>query len=449
MRYIPHTSSEIKEMLNTIGVNSIDDLFASIPSQLKTSIPLQIGDPLSEPELLKHINELGHLNQSLNKKISFLGGGAYRHYIPSAVKELSSRSEFVTPYTPYQPEISQGTLQAIFEYQSMMCRLFSMDISNASHYDGATALAEAALMSRRIGGKRKTICISANLHPEYKDIIYTIFGKDDDSIKVLPSVNGLINRSELKKYLNEDLASVIVQYPNFFGIAENFQDISDMVHDAGGIMISATPETTSLGLLIPPGDLGADIAVGEGISLGLPVSFGGPTLGIFTAKEAFLRNMPGRICGQTVDSKGKNGYVLTISTREQHIRREKATSNICSNQALCATTAAIYLSLLGKTGFRKLAELNYNSAEYAKTNLTKINGVKLKFTQPTFNEFVLELSKPAITVINSLLNENIFAGIDLGRWFKDMQNCLLVCVTETNSKDDIDLFISKMKKALA
>lgn len=447
MRYLPHTNSEIKEMLKTIGAADIEDLFASIPSDLRAKKQLDLGVPLFEPALLEHLKKLSGRNRNAEDTISLLGGGAYRHFVPSAVSELAGRAEFVTPYTPYQPEISQGTLQTMFEYQTMMCRLFDMDVSNASNYDAATSVSEAALMTRRIGKKRKTICIPDNLHPEYREVVFTVLGKDDTNLKIIPSENGLFNRSALKDLLNDDLAGVVVGFPNFFGIVEDLKDISDMVHKAGGLLIAAVSEPLSLALLNPPGSWGADIAVGEGISFGLPVSFGGPTLGIFTAKEAFLRNMPGRICGMTSDTEGRRGFVLTMSTREQHIRREKATSNICSNQALCASTAAIYLSILGKNGLQELAKLNFNKTEYAKTRLTQINGVKLKFNAPTFNEFVLELPKPASGVLATLERDNIFGGIDLGRWYPNLKNCILVCVTEMNSKDDIDILADKLSSS--
>ncbi len=448
MRYLPHTNEEIREMLRTIGAADIEDLFASIPGDLKSAEQLDLGPPLPEPALLGHLNDLCKNNRSAQEAVSFLGAGAYNHFIPSAVSEIASRAEFVTPYTPYQPEISQGTLQTMFEYQTIMCRLFGMDVSNASNYDAATSVSEASLLARRVGKKRRTICIPDNLHPEYREVVYTVLGHDDTNLKTLPSENGLFNRSALKDALNDDLAGVVVGFPNFFGIAEDFKDVTDMVHKAGGIVVAAVQEPLSLALLSPPGAWGADIAVGEGISFGLPVSFGGPTLGIFTAKQQFLRNMPGRICGETKDSKGRRGYVLTMSTREQHIRREKATSNICSNQALCAATAAIYLSLLGKNGLVELAKLNFDRSEYAKRRLTALNGVKLKFDAPTFNEFVLELPRPSDAVLKALAQKGIFGGVDLGRWYPALKNCMLVCVTEMNSKDDIDHFIKTMEEIL-
>lgn len=444
MRYLPHTTAEMKEMLRTIGAADIEDLFSSIPKEMRTAKQLDIGASLPEPALLKHLNALASKNMNCESAVSFLGGGAYRHFIPAALTELAGRAEFVTPYTPYQPEISQGTLQTMFEYQTMMCNLFGMDVSNASNYDAATSVAEASLLARRVGKKRRTVCLPDNLHPEYRQVVSTVMGHDDTNIRILPSDGGLFNRSALKDSLNDDLAAVVVGFPNFFGIVEDLKDVAEMVHKAGGLFIAAVGEPLSLALLAPPGQWGADIAVGEGISFGLPVSFGGPTLGIFTAKEQFLRNMPGRICGRTKDRDGRRGFVLTMSTREQHIRREKATSNICSNQALCAATAAIYLSLLGKTGLQELAAINFNKAEYAKKRLAQVKGAKLKYNAPTFNEFVLELSKPAGDVLNALLKHDIFGGIDLGRWYPDMKNCLLVCVTEMNQKEEIDRFADEL-----
>lgn len=448
MRYFPHTNTEIKEMLATIGVSSIEDLFASIPSELKTRAQLNLGPQLSEHKLLEYMASLSRKNRHAGEATSFLGGGAYRHYVPAAVSELASRSEFVTPYTPYQPEISQGTLQVMFEYQTMMCRLFGMDVSNASHYDGATSVAESVLMARRIGKTRRTICLPDNIHPEYREVIATVLGKKDPDIHTLPSVNGLVNRSALKDLLNDRLAAVVVQFPNFFGLVEDLADIAQLTHKAGGLLIAAVSEPLSLALITPPGEWGADVAVGEGLSFGMPVSFGGPTLGIFTAKEALLRSMPGRICGQTVDSEGRRGFVLTMSTREQHIRREKATSNICTNHALCASTAAIYLSLLGKTGLTELARLNFSKAEYAKKRLSPIKGVGLKYAAPTFNEFVIELPVAASQVLGKLLKDDIFGGIDLGRWYPELKNCLLICVTEMNSKDEIDCLAEKLLESI-
>jgi len=443
MHYTPHTGDEIKQMLKTIGVDSVEDLFKSIPSELRSKGDLNIAKGMSELGLSAHLKDIASHNHPFDGRASFLGAGAYRHYIPASVSELASRSEFVTPYTPYQPEISQGTLQTLFEYQSMICRLFDMDVSNASHYSGATALADACLMARRVARKRSKIILPDTLHPEYRDVARATFEGSEDLLTV-NSTEGCIDRSDLKTKINDDVAAIVIQYPNFFGIAEDMSDIADLAHDAGALLIAVVPEPLSLGILKPPGTWGADIAVGEGLSFGLPVSFGGPTLGIFTVREKLVRQMPGRLCGKTVDAEGRTSYTLTLSTREQHIRREKATSNICSNQALCASTAAIYLALLGKQGIRELALLNTSLANYAKKRLSSIDGITLPFNAPTFNEFVIECDKSAKDILAKLEDEKIIGGVDLGRWYPEMKNRVLICCTEMNTREQINSYSEVM-----
>jgi glycine dehydrogenase subunit 1 len=381
----------------------------------------------------------------LSGQASFLGAGAYRHYVPAAVLELAGRSEFVTPYTPYQPEVSQGTLQAIFEYQSQICRLFAMDVSNASHYSGATALADAALMAIRIGKKRGQTLVADTVHPEYREVLTTTL-KAKDEVLTIPSEKGRVNRAALSQRLSDKVAAVVVQYPNFFGIVEDLGDIAQAAHKAGALLIAVVPEPIALGILKPPGQWGADIAVGEGMSLGLPISFGGPSLGIFTVSEKFVRQMPGRVCGKTTDAEGRTGYVLTLATREQHIRREKATSNICTNQALCATTAAIYLSLVGKEGLRELAAINAAKAAYARKKLSQLSGFSLPFDTPVFNEFVLECPLKAADLLNHLAEKGILGGVDLGRWYPDLESCILVCTTEMNTREEIDRFAKALSE---
>ena len=442
MRYLPHTKSETEEMLAVIGAENIADLFSSIPKDLRFNGKLNLPDPLSEQELLSHLKALGEKNKT--DTISFLGAGAYRHFTPSAVRSLVSRSEFITPYTPYQPEISQGTLQAVYEYQTMIARIFEMDVVNASHYDGATATAEAALLAVR-HTKRNSILVADTVHPEYRETIETLLKPLGTKIILIGhDEDGLICRSELKKLCTA--AGLIVGYPNFFGVIDELADIAEVVHNAGGIFITSTEEPLSMGMIEPPGKLGADIACAEGQSFGCGLNFGGPYLGIFAVKDKFLRQMPGRIVGETVDTDGRRGYVLTFATREQHIRREKATSNICSNEALCATTAAVYMALLGKEGLCRLAELNYAKAEYAKNHFppTRCNQFHLvggKFTGSTFNEFVIDVGRPAADVLKELLKHNIFGGVDLGKWYPKYKNCILVCVTEENTKKEIDKLI--------
>lgn len=433
MRYLPHTEKEINEMLKVIGAKSIDDLFSSIPLPLRLKRDLNLPKPESEIELLQHLNRLGSKNKT--DALYFLGAGAYRHHVPSAVKTIVSRSEFITPYTPYQPEISQGTLQTIFEFQTMICRLFGMDVSNASHYDGATATAEAALIAAK-STKRKKILVADTVHPEYRQTMETMLKPSGIEIVLVPhDESGRISRSHFDNLCKNDVAGLVIGYPNFFGVIDEMAELVDKVHKAGGLFITSTQEPLSLGLIESPGALGADIACAEGQSFGCGLNFGGPYLGIFTTKEKLIRQMPGRVVGETVDADGKKGYVLTFATREQHIRREKATSNICSNEALCATTAAVYLALLGKEGLVKIAELNHSKAEYLKS---KTNA---KFSGPTFNEFVIDLKKPACEVIDALVDKNIYAGVDLGRWYPDYKNCMLTTVTELNGKDEIDTLI--------
>ena len=445
MRYIPHTDAEIREMLGTAGAKDVEELFSSIPKKHRCDPKLDIPEGVSESDLMRHLTELAMKNRTLSCQSSFLGAGAYRHYCPAAVSELSSRSEFVTPYTPYQPEVSQGTLAAIFEYQSQIARLFEMDVSNASHYSGATAMADAALMARRIGRKRKKLLVPSNVHPEYRRVLSTAMLGNEDIVEI-PCPAGTIDRQALVAALDDDAAAVFAQFPNFFGVVEELADVADAAHKAGALFIAVVPEPISLGILTPPGRWGADIAVGEGLSFGLPVSFGGPTLGIFTCKQEFVRNMPGRICGKTVDAEGRPGYVLTLSTREQHIRRERATSNICSNQALCATHASIFMAIHGKEGMRELSNINAAKAAYAKERLTSVAGVKAAYPSPTFNEFVIETGAPAAAVLKALDDKGIAGGVDLGEWYPDMERRILVCATEMNSRKEIDGYAQELAR---
>jgi len=446
LRYLPHTEDDIQQMLDTIGVKKLDDLFASIPGNLRASGGLDLPHALTEPQLDREMRRLVFKNNVC--AANFLGGGAYRHYVPSAVTELAGRTEFQTPYTPYQPEVSQGTLQALYEYQSMISRITAMDVTNASNYDGATGLAEACLMAKRIGRKRNTVLICDTVHPEWREVTTTTLKSTGINLTTIPNENGRLNRTNLNEALDEDVAAVVVGYPNTFGIVEDFEDIAKAAHDKGALLVVCVPEPLALGLFEAPGNFGADIVVGEGISFGLNTSYGGPTLGLFSTRQNFVRQMPGRVAGRTTDVEGREGYVLTLSTREQHIRREKATSNICSNQALCATSCAIYLSLLGKEGFVKLARLNAALAHHAKTKLAEIKGVAVAFDAPTFNEFVIELSKPADDIIHLLADDMMYGGIALNRWYPEMKNHLLVCVTEMNTREEIELLSEKLTAIL-
>ena len=449
MRYIPHTPEEVRDMLAVCGVSSIEDLFRTIPKALRCRGDLNLPKALDERALLDHAQDLSGTNAVGPQSRSFLGGGVYRHYIPQAVEDIVRRSEFLTPYTPYQPEVAQGTLQTIFEFQTMVSEIFGMPVANASTYDGSTSLAESLLMGLRIGKKRKKLLIPANVHPEYREVARTLLNGFGDSLVSIPyTPSGTIDRAALGDYLNDALAACVIGYPNFFGIVEDVSDIVAKVHQAGGLVLTTTPEPLSLGLFSPPGEWGADIATGEGQSLGLAPSFGGPLVGLFAAREEFLRQMPGRLCGMTTDTKGRRGFVLTLSTREQHIRRAKATSTICTNQALCATQMTVYLSLLGKEGFKKLALLNWQRTEYARKKLAAVSGVSLPFCGTHFNEFVLTTHQPADIVLQKLSERGWAGGIDLGRWYPELANGILVSVTEFNDKETIDRFVEDFKGVL-
>jgi glycine dehydrogenase subunit 1 len=434
MRYLPHTEEDIRKMLDAIGVKKVEDLFQIIPKEVRLSKPLNLPEPLSEPDLLRHFRRL-----QVPMTSNFLGAGAYHHFVPAVVPNLVSRSEFYTAYTPYQPEISQGTLQAIFEYQTLMCQLTGMEVSNASLYDGASSLAEAVLMAYRIT-KKKKVLLSQAIHPEYRRVIQTYIDPDQQEIILVPYKRdeGRTNEKILFDLLKEDVSAVVIQSPNFFGVIEDLQPIGERVHGIGGLVIVGFSEAIAYGMMQPPGAMGADIVAGEGQSLGIPVSYGGPYLGIFTTQEKFVRNMPGRLVGETIDLEGKRGFVLTLATREQHIRRERATSNICTNEGLCALMATVYLSCLGKEGLKELAMMNLSKAEYAKRAVSRIRGCKLNFIAPTFNEFVLQIEKEPENVLGKLKKEGMIGGLPLGKFYPELDHHLLVTVTEMNKKEEID-----------
>lgn len=449
MRYIPHTEEDIRQMLAEIGVKTVDELFSEVPSDLRLNRDLDLPEALSEGELLRSLKELASVNATAETHLSFLGGGAYNHFMPSVVDQLVSRSEFYTAYTPYQPEISQGTLQAIFEYQTLICQLTGMDVSNASMYDGASATAEAVLMAAR-ATRRKQILVASNLHPEYRETIITYCRYLEMELVEIPfSDNGLIDASVLNSHLSKETAAVVVGYPNFFGLIEDLAKLSESAHEQGALLVTAVAEPIALGLLKSPGELGADIVVGEGQSFGMPVSFGGPGVGFFAAKQKTVRSMPGRLIGATKDSHGKTGYVLTLATREQHIRREKATSNICSNQGMCALIAAMYLCVLGKKGIREVAEQNLAKAAYARDAIAALPGFTIPFNAPNFNEFVVEATTPLDSLFSRLEALNILGGIPLARHYSDMDNRFLVCVTEQHRREDIDVLVTALKGGAA
>ncbi len=441
--YCPHTPGEIQEMLSAIGVESIEELFSAIPKELRCST-FNLPAGMSEFDVYSRMQQLAADN---SRDLSlFIGGGFYDHIIPAAVDHLSGRAEFYTAYTPYQPECSQGTLQALFEYQTAICRLTGLDVSNASLYDGATALAESALMAMRATNRNKII-VDACVSPIARQVLATYLSNHDAELIELAPTDGMLNRNELAKQLDDKTAALLVQYPNMFGSVEDFSGLADQVHSAGGLLVTAV-YPVSLGILKSPGELGADIAVGDGQSLGNPLSFGGPSFGFIASQKAHIRNMPGRIVGETVDRNGKRGFVLTLQAREQHIKRHKATSNICSNQSLCALRGLIFLSAIGRQGLADLARLNYDKAEYAKACLAELSGVTVLHGAPTFNEFTISLPKPADKVIEALLDKGIVAGLPLGQFFEGSENLLVVTVTEKRSRKEIDLLVKELEVAL-
>ncbi len=442
MRYLPHTAEDISEMLETIGLNSLDQLFDIIPEDCRREEPLDLPDPMTEWELDVHMDALSRQMAVPPEAKIFLGAGSYHHVIPEAIKQLLLRSEFYTAYTPYQPEISQGTLQAIYEYQTLVTRLLGMEVANASMYDGATALAEALLMAIRVT-RRKKVAISRLIHPFYRQVVHTYLGQAEFEIVELPG--GKNGRTDLSHLAHpEEFAGVALQSPNFFGCIEDLSAWEGKIHaDPKTFFIVGFTEPLAYGLLIPPGHAGADIVCGEGQSLGIPQSFGGPGLGMFATRMKYVRSMPGRLVGQTVDKDGKRGFVLTLATREQHIRRERATSNICSNEGLCALAAAMYMASLGQTGFRALAELNHDKSEYLKRGLANA-GVTLPFEAPTFNEFVAVLPPAFREKHARLLEHRIVAGLPLESFGDDLADCYLFCVTETTTKEDMDRLIKEV-----
>jgi glycine dehydrogenase subunit 1 len=449
MRYLPHTESEIRTMLERIGVADVDALFAPIPEGYRLNRPLALEPQLDEPQLMTHLDELAAKNGATSK-LSFLGAGMYDHHIPPAVDQLLLRSEFYTAYTPYQPEYSQGTLQSIFEFQTMVCQLFGMEVANASMYDGASAAAEAVLMARRVTRKSRVL-VSAGLHPEYLATIHTYLAGMDEAhaIKVVElSADGRTDAGALARAVDDDTACAIVGYPNFFGVVEDLEALRAALGNSGAQLISATNEPYALSLIRPPGELGVDIAVGEGQALAVPPQLGGPGVGLFTCRASAVSKMPGRLCGETVDANGLRGYVLTLSTREQHIRRERATSNICTNHGLIALAFAIRTAMLGQTGFRAVGELCLSRTEYLKNEIRKLPGYLLPLSAPTFNEFVVERRQgSASELLGKLEQRGILAGVSLGRFDPARDNQLLISVTERHARADLDRLVAALREA--
>ena len=442
MPYIPHTQRDQERMMRAIGIDDVDELFGDIPGSLKLEKALDLPEPLSEMELIAELNEIANANRGVDHYISFLGAGAYDHFVPSAVNHLVTRSEFYTAYTPYQAEISQGILQAIYEFQTMVCVLTGMDVANASVYDGATAAAEAAVMSLNASG-RKRVLVSQFVNPEYRSVISTYLSGGLAAVDQLRCPDGVTSAGQLRAALDDDVASVVVQYPNFAGTVEDLEELAGECHRTGAALI-VIADPIALGLLQSPGALGADIVVGEGQSMGTPLHYGGPYLGFMCARDKYLRYLPGRISGATTDGEGNRGFVLTLQAREQHIRRERAYSNICTNQALNALAATIYLSLMGKTGLRRVAELCLNKAHYLADRLCEIDGVRMAYQAPFFKEFVLRLPMPSNEVVDKLKSQRILAGVPMGRYYPGMEDLLLVCVTEKRAKRDMDEFVQRL-----
>ncbi len=441
MRYIPTTDAERRAMLDAIGVASIDDLLAAVPAGLRqrAAIDLPAGEP--EPDLLRRLKTLAAKNGDTDRYTSFLGAGVYSHFQPSVVPHLALRAEFLTSYTPYQPEVAQGTLQAIFEFQTMVAALFGMEIANASMYDGSTALAEAVLMARRIT-RRGRVLLARSVHPEYREVVRTYSRHVGLVFEEVPwTADGTVDPKRLP--VDDRVAAVVVGYPNFFGVVEPLPALAEAAHRVGALLVTSTPEPLALGVLEGPGRLGADIATGEGQAFGVPLSYGGPHVGLFATRDRFLRQMPGRLAGETVDAEGRRGYVLTLSTREQHIRREQATSNICTNSGLIALLVTVYLSALGRKGLARLARQNYARAEYAKGRLAR-KGLRFPFAGPTFNEFVVETRGPAAPLVRRLLADRLIAGLPLARFYPDLPQGLLVCVTEQHPREAIDRLVDAL-----
>ncbi len=444
MRYLPHTDVDVQQMLDQIEVSNIEELFSGVPADCRLKRPLDLGAAKSESETLTFLRGLAEQNTKTSDWDSFLGGGAYNHFIPAVIDQLVSRSEFYTAYTPYQPEISQGTLQAVFEFQTLICQLTGMDVANASMYDGASACAEAVLLTIRAGKKRHKILLSQGLPPQYRETIATYSAHLNIDLIDIPLQAGVTDQVELQKLLSDQVAAVVIGYPNYFGQIENLGSIAELTHASGARLVAAVSEPLALALYKSPGELGADIVVGEGQSFGIPLSYGGPGIGFFAVRKEDMRVLPGRLVGETMDKDGKRGFVLTLATREQHIRREKATSNICSNQGMCVLMVAIYLALHGKQGLRQLAEVNYAKAAYAKEKIRQLDGFSVAFSGETFNEFVILCSEPVAALKQRLEQQGVLAGISLGRDYPDLKNGLLICVTEQNSQEQIDRLVAAL-----
>ncbi len=442
MGFIPNTHIEFQQMLASIEVEDFEDLLKNIPPSLRYRHSLNVPQALCEHELGKHLTGLSDKNKT--HESCFAGAGAYDHFIPAVIDSIISRPEFMTAYTPYQPEVSQGNLQAIYEFQSMISSLTGLPATNASMYDGASSLAEAALLAVR-HTRRNEILIAGTVNPNYIEVIKTYLSCADIKITIVPFVDGLVDYKFLRNKLGENTAAFIIQSPNFLGLIEKIEEITMDVKNCGGLLVMAY-DPISLGILKPPGEYGADIACAEGQSLGLPLSYGGPYLGLFSVRRDLIRRIPGRLVAKTTDINGKTGYVLTLQTREQHIRREKATSNICTNQQLCALAAAVYLAVMGRTGIKRVAELCLARAHYAAEKIDELPGFKLKFSAPFFREFVVQTPIPPKKIISNLGKYNILPGIDLGDFKIGLKGCMMIALSEKISYEQIDELTFRLSK---
>ncbi|MGD6956440.1 aminomethyl-transferring glycine dehydrogenase subunit GcvPA [Rossellomorea aquimaris] len=440
-RYLPMTEQDQREMLDCIGVDNVNDLFEDIPEKVRFKGDYKIKEAKSETELVKELTKMAAKNADLKSHSSFLGAGVYDHYMPIIVDHVLSRSEFYTAYTPYQPEISQGELQAIFEFQTMICELTGMDVANSSMYDGGTALAEAAMLSAG-QTRRKKVLVSSTVHPESRDVLRSYAKGQYIEVVEIPHNNGVTDVEELKQLMNNDIAAVVVQYPNFFGRVEELKAIEEVTH-AQKAMFVVSSNPLALGALTPPGQLGADIVIGDAQPFGIPSAFGGPHCGYFAVNKKLMRKVPGRLVGQTVDEDGIRGFVLTLQAREQHIRRDKATSNICSNQALNALAASVAMTALGKQGVKEMALQNIQKAHYAKEAF-KAKGFSIAFEGPSFNEFVVKVNMPVREINQKLLSKEMIGGYDLGLMDDSLSQHMLVAVTELRSKEEIDAFVAEL-----
>ncbi|MBW3623387.1 MAG: aminomethyl-transferring glycine dehydrogenase subunit GcvPA [Armatimonadetes bacterium] len=445
MPYRPHTDADRDQMFSEIGVSSMEDLFELVPKELRLGRPLDLPPGLSEHDLARAMGDWAAMNVPASHTLNFLGAGIYGHFIPALVPALVSRGEFLTSYTPYQPEVSQGTLQSLYEFQSIVCRLTGMEVANASMYDGASALAEGALMAMAMHDDRSKILLAETIHPAARAVVDTYAEGLEFEHVTIPSREGRIDLDAYRELLDGEVGAVVLQHPNFFGCLEEAETVTKLAQEAGATVVMNV-DPISLGLLKPPGSYGADIVTAEGQGLGLPMNYGGPLLGIFACKQAYIRKMPGRLIGKTVDLEGRPGYCMTLQTREQHIRREKATSNICTSEALLAIAMTAHVAALGPGGVRQTAELCVQKAHYAAERIAALPGFRLPFTAPFFKEFVVDTPVSSADIVSELADEGILCGVDMGRFIRELDHHLLICVTERRSKEDIDRLVEALSR---